>query len=101
MQLTPTHPFGGQGMNLAIADAAALTASVGPVLVARGSRSAVAAALTRYERRRRPQNALALGRADLGARLGPPGLVPYLAWSALLAFVTPLPVIPWRMAFPL
>jgi 2-polyprenyl-6-methoxyphenol hydroxylase-like FAD-dependent oxidoreductase len=96
-----THPFGGQGMNLAIADGAALTALVGPVLAARGNRSAVAAALTRYERRRQLQNALALGRADLGARLGPPGFVPYLGWSALLAFLTPLPVLPWRIAFPL
>jgi 2-polyprenyl-6-methoxyphenol hydroxylase-like FAD-dependent oxidoreductase len=96
-----THPFGGQGMNLAIADAAALTALVGPLLAARGDRSAIAAALTRYERQRKLQNALALGRADLGARFGPPGFVPYLGWTALLAFVTPLPMLPWRMAFPL
>jgi len=88
-------------MNLAIADAAALTALVAPVLAARGDRSAVAAALTRYERRRKLQNALALERADLGARFGPPGFLPYLGWSALLAFVTPLPMLPWRIAFPL
>jgi 2-polyprenyl-6-methoxyphenol hydroxylase-like FAD-dependent oxidoreductase len=96
-----THPFGGQGMNLAIADAAALTSLVGPVLAVRGNRSAVAAGLRRYERRRQPRNALALMRADLGARFGPPGLMPYLGWSALLAFVTPLPLLPWRIAFPL
>src|SRR5262249_21596424 len=53
-----TPPFGGQGMNLAIADAAALTALVGPMLPARSRPSAIAEALRSYERRRRPQNAL-------------------------------------------
>src|SRR5262249_931426 len=96
-----THPFGGQGMNLAIADAAALTALVGPLLLPQARPSVLDEALQRYERRRWPHNAMALARADLGARLGPPGLLPALGWGALLALVTPLPILPWRLAFPL
>ena len=96
-----THPFGGQGMNLAIADADALARSATPVLRDGASEDALDAALAGYQRQRWQRNARALARADAGARLGAPGWATYALSTAILAAATPIPVLPWRLAFPL
>ena len=50
-----TNPVAGQGMTMAIEDAAALARRLGPVLVAGGSETELDAALRDYEAERRPQ----------------------------------------------
>jgi len=52
-----TNPTAGQGMTMAIGDAAALARHIGPALVAGGSPTILAAALKAYEAERRPLNA--------------------------------------------
>jgi len=51
-----TNPTAGQGMTMAIGDAAALARHVGPALVTEGRSTAIDAALTAYEAERRPVN---------------------------------------------
>jgi 6-methylpretetramide 4-monooxygenase len=52
-----THPTGGQGMTMAIEDAAALASHVGPLLTLGASDSSLDAGLAAYECDRRPLNA--------------------------------------------
>ena len=52
-----THPTGGQGMTMAIEDAAALAEHAGPALRRGSSDTDLDAALAGYERERRPLNA--------------------------------------------
>jgi 2-polyprenyl-6-methoxyphenol hydroxylase-like FAD-dependent oxidoreductase len=52
-----TNPTAGQGMTMAIEDAAALTRHVAPLLAARADNGAVDAALAAYQLERRPINA--------------------------------------------
>jgi 2-octaprenyl-3-methyl-6-methoxy-1,4-benzoquinol hydroxylase len=51
-----THPTGGQGMTMAIEDAAALAAHAGPALARGGGDDALDRALAAYEGERRPLN---------------------------------------------
>jgi 2-polyprenyl-6-methoxyphenol hydroxylase-like FAD-dependent oxidoreductase len=65
-----THPNGGQGMNLAVRDAAALSAAIAPLLTGReGSDARPEEALREYELRRRPAAHKAMRRAHRLARL--------------------------------
>ena len=86
-----TNPFGGQGMNLAIQDAAALADSVAPVLREGAGDTALAAALTAYEQQRRPINTHALRGANGGAWLTAPGRVRYALARAVLAALSAAP----------
>jgi 2-polyprenyl-6-methoxyphenol hydroxylase-like FAD-dependent oxidoreductase len=52
-----TNPTAGQGMTMAVEDAAALARHVGPVLAAGGGGLDLDRALRRYEHERRPANA--------------------------------------------
>jgi 2-polyprenyl-6-methoxyphenol hydroxylase-like FAD-dependent oxidoreductase len=56
-----TNPTAGQGMTMAIEDAAALARHAAPVIAAGGDDGALDAALAAYERERRPLNAGLLG----------------------------------------
>jgi 2-polyprenyl-6-methoxyphenol hydroxylase-like FAD-dependent oxidoreductase len=85
------HPVGGQGMSLAIADAAALAEATAAVLRRDGSDADLNAALAAYERARRPRNARALQAADRAARFGRPGRVPYLTAWLLIRSLAALP----------
>jgi 2-polyprenyl-6-methoxyphenol hydroxylase-like FAD-dependent oxidoreductase len=51
-----TNPTAGQGMTMAIEDAAALARHVGPALARSGSDADIDRALADYERDRRPKN---------------------------------------------
>lgn len=53
-----TNPTAGQGMTMAIEDAAALAKHAGPVLAAGNSAADLPAALAAYERERHPRNAV-------------------------------------------
>lgn len=55
-----THPTGGQGMTMAIEDAAALAAHAGPALARGATEGALEGALAAYEGERRPLNAALL-----------------------------------------
>lgn len=58
-----TPPTGGQGMNLAVRDAAALAEATGPLLAGSAGNGDLDDALTEYERRRKRANAAALRNA--------------------------------------
>jgi 2-polyprenyl-6-methoxyphenol hydroxylase-like FAD-dependent oxidoreductase len=60
-----THPTGGQGMTMAIEDAAALAAHAGPALARGVSGAALDGALAAYEGERRPLNAALLRNSHL------------------------------------
>ena len=93
-----TNPFGGQGMNLAIQDAAALAEHAAAVLRdGAGSDAALADALAAYEQQRRPINARALQGADGGAWLTAPGRVRYALATALLAALSAAPRLRTRL----
>jgi 2-polyprenyl-6-methoxyphenol hydroxylase-like FAD-dependent oxidoreductase len=78
------HPNGGQGMALAVHDAAALADLVAPALHDGCGDPALAVALAAYERRRRAANARALARADRASLLGRPNRLAYAAALAAL-----------------
>src|SRR5438128_2505048 len=82
---TSPSPFGGQGMNLAMQDAAALADHAAPVLREGASDATLAAALAAYEQQRRPINTHALRAANGGAWLTAPGRVRYAFARAVLA----------------
>lgn len=85
-----THPFGGQGMNLAIQDAVELaTLAVDPLRT--GDQTALDSALTEFERRRRPINNRAIQRAHFAARFGRPGRLWYSVAKGGLRFVSRSP----------
>lgn len=86
-----TNPFGGQGMNLAIQDAAALADNCAPVLRQGAGDTALTAALAAYERRRRPINTRALREANRGAWLTAPGRARYELARAVLAALSAVP----------
>lgn len=67
------NPMGGQGLNLAVQDSAALAEAVAPVLAAGGDDAEVAAALVAYEARRRPINRATVGWAHWSSGLARPG----------------------------
>lgn len=93
-----TNPFGGQGMNLAIQDAAALAEHAAAVLRDRaGTNAALAGALAAYERQRRPINARALEGANAGAWLTAPGRARYALATALLAGLSAAPRLRTRL----
>lgn len=58
-----TPPTGGQGMNLAVRDAAALAEATGPLLAGTAGNGDLGDALIEYERRRKRANAAALRNA--------------------------------------
>jgi 2-octaprenyl-3-methyl-6-methoxy-1,4-benzoquinol hydroxylase len=60
-----THPTGGQGMTMAIEDAAALAAHAGPALARGAARAALDDALAAYEGERRPLNGALLRNSHL------------------------------------
>jgi 2-polyprenyl-6-methoxyphenol hydroxylase-like FAD-dependent oxidoreductase len=63
-----TNPTAGQGMTMAIEDAAALTRHVAPVIAAGGDDGALDAALAAYQRERRPVNESLLRWSDFMGR---------------------------------
>lgn len=93
-----TNPFGGQGMNLAIQDAAALADHAAAVLRDReGSDAALKGALAAYEQRRRPIDARALEGANAGAWLTAPGRARYVLAMVLLAALSAAPGLRTRL----
>jgi 2-polyprenyl-6-methoxyphenol hydroxylase-like FAD-dependent oxidoreductase len=69
-----THPTGGQGMTMAIEDAAALAAHAGPPLARGDGDGSLDAGLAAYERERRPTNAALLRWSHvMGLCFGYPG----------------------------
>jgi len=93
-----TNPFGGQGMNLAIQDAAALADHAAAVLRNReSSDTALTVALAAYEQRRRPINTRALEGANAGAWLTAPGRARYALALVLLAALSAAPGLRTRL----
>lgn len=85
-----THPTGGQGMNLAIQDAACLADVAVPSLTA-GDGAVSADALREFERRRRPINRRAIARADRLARFEGPTRLNYLIGRTAISVVSRIP----------
>jgi len=94
---TSPSPFGGQGMNLAMQDAAALADHAAPVLREGASDATLAAALAAYEQQRRPINTHALRAANGGAWLTAPGRVRYAFARAVLAALSAAPALRERI----
>lgn len=85
-----THPAGGQGMSMAIEDAAALARYVAPVL--RGEvADELDTRLRLYERERRPLNERAMRAADTAARRTLPGRRNYRMTVAGLKLISRVP----------
>lgn len=85
-----THPAGGQGMSMAIEDAAALARYVAPVL--RGEvADELDTRLRLYERERRPLNERAMRAADTAARRTLPGRGNYRMTVAGLKLISRVP----------
>jgi 6-methylpretetramide 4-monooxygenase len=82
-----THPTGGQGMTMAIEDAAALAAHAGPVLARGAPRAALDQALAAYEGERRPLNAALLRNSHvMGVAFGHGGALADALRLAAFAF---------------
>jgi len=85
------HPAGGQGMSLAIQDAAALAEAAGPVLTQDAADDELQKALLSYEGERRPLNAKAMKTAHRAARFARPGRLNYLLAKTTLRALAHLP----------
>lgn len=85
-----THPAGGQGMSMAIEDAAALARLVAPAL-GEGRLAELGDALREYQRERRPRNERAMRAADTAARRTLPGKRNYRMTVAGLRFISRVP----------
>jgi 2-octaprenylphenol hydroxylase len=80
-----THPNGGQGMTLAVYDAAALGQVVAPALLDKdGDSRSLTAALWEYAARRRMPSWASLARANRVARFQRKGTLPYAGAVAML-----------------
>jgi 2-polyprenyl-6-methoxyphenol hydroxylase-like FAD-dependent oxidoreductase len=91
-----THPNGGQGMTMAIRDAAELAPLAGAALGNGAGPSGLRRALWEYAARRRPASAEALARADRMARFQRNSEVSYAASLALLAGFSLTPALAGR-----
>jgi 2-polyprenyl-6-methoxyphenol hydroxylase-like FAD-dependent oxidoreductase len=85
------HPAGGQGMSLAIQDAAALADAAGPVLTQGAADDELQRGLVSYEGERRPLNAKAMTTAHRAARFARPGRLNYLLAKTTLRALARLP----------
>ncbi len=85
-----THPAGGQGMSMAIEDAAALARLLAPALH-EGRSAEIGDLLREYERERRPRNARAMRAADTAARRTLPGKRNYRMTVAGLKLISRVP----------
>lgn len=94
-----THPNGGQGMTLAVYDAAALGQVVAPALT-NGDRNgrSLTAALWEYAARRRMPSWESLERANRVARFQRKGVLPYAGSVAMLGLFSISPSVTARLA---